>query len=70
MNQLNKNICSYNCIHEDMGMIIENFNNEREHGHIRISKKIDGLKNHKLRLEPINVDFKKTNKSELSIKGG
>ena len=27
MNQLNPYICSYNCIHEDLGLIIENINN-------------------------------------------
>ena len=27
MNQLNAYICSYNCIHEDLALIIENINN-------------------------------------------
>ena len=44
LNQLNNYICSYNCIHEDMGMIIENINNERTKGQIRILRSIDGLK--------------------------
>ena len=44
LNQLNTYICSYNCIHEDMGMIIENINNERTRGQIRILRSIDGLK--------------------------
>lgn len=37
-----------------MGMIIENFNNEREHGYVRITKKINEAKGNKLKLEAIN----------------
>lgn len=44
LNQLNTYICSYNCIHEDMGFIIENINNERMKGQIKIVRSIDGLK--------------------------
>ena len=29
LNQLSKNLCSYNCLYEDMGMIVENINNEK-----------------------------------------
>ena len=27
LNQLNKYVCAYNCVHEDLGIIIENINN-------------------------------------------
>ena len=67
LNQLNNYICSYNCIHEDMGMIIENINNERMKGQIRILRSIDGLKAD-LPLQPINKEFKKSKSIEVVIK--
>ena len=32
LNQINQNICSYNYIHKELGLIIENINNERHRG--------------------------------------
>ena len=43
LNQINKNICSYNYIDNEMGLIIENINNERPMGDIRIYRSIEGL---------------------------
>ena len=67
LNQLNTYICSYNCIHEDMGMIIENINNERTKGQIRILRSIDGLQADQP-IEPINKEFKKSKSIEVIIK--
>ena len=43
LNQINKNICSYNYIDHELGLIIENINNERPMGDIRIYRSIEGL---------------------------
>jgi hypothetical protein len=53
LNQLNPYICSYNCIHEEMGLIIENINNERVKGQIKIVRSIQGLKS-KVLIEAVN----------------
>ena len=63
MNQLNPNICSYNCIHEDLGLIIENINNEKVQGDIKINRSIEGLES-ELPIVPFNREF---NKQNLSI---
>ena len=57
MNQLSPYICSYNCIHEDMGLIIENINNEKTKGNIRVMRSIDGLSS-SVAIEPFNKEFK------------
>ena len=69
MNQLNPYICSYNCIHEDLGLIIENINNEKTKGMIRIKRSINGLQS-KLPIEPFNKEFKGKEELEISIKNG
>ena len=58
MNQLNQNICSYNCIHEDLGLIIENINNEKHDGDVKINRSIEGLEA-SLPIVPFNKEFKK-----------
>lgn len=44
LNQLNKNICSYNCIHEKMGMIIEDIFNQKITAKIRVKRMLSDLK--------------------------
>ena len=48
-------------------MIIENINNERTKGQIRILRSIDGLKSN-LPIEPFNKEFKKCKAMEVIIK--
>ena len=67
MNQLNTYICSYNCIHEDLGFIIENINNEKTKGNIRILRSIEGL-HCSLPIVPLNLDFKGNQDLEITIK--
>ncbi len=43
--QVNKNICSYHFIERNIGFIIENVNNEKEGGIVKILRSIDGLQN-------------------------
>lgn len=43
LNQLSNYICSYNCIHEDLGLIIENINNEKINGEVKVMRTMDGL---------------------------
>jgi hypothetical protein len=38
--QINKNICTYNYIEKNIGFIIENINNEKETGEIKIVRSI------------------------------
>ena len=46
MMQVNRNICSYHYIEKSIGIIIENINNEKERGWVRILRSIDGLHNY------------------------
>jgi len=41
--QINSNICSYNYIDYKVGFIIENINNEKTSGEVKILRTIDGL---------------------------
>jgi|JI7StandDraft_1071085.scaffolds.fasta_scaffold688755_1 hypothetical protein len=43
LKQLNPNICTYSFIDYKIGLIIENINNERPNGFIRILRSIEGL---------------------------
>lgn len=43
LKQINKNICSYNYIESQLGLIIENINNEKHEGEIKILRSIQGL---------------------------
>lgn len=47
MKQLNQNICTYTFIDKQLGFIIENINNQRPNGHIRILRSVEGLQNNK-----------------------
>ena len=40
INQINKDVCTYNCIDEKMGMIIENINNQKIKGNVKIKKSL------------------------------
>ena len=44
LHQINLYACSYSYIHEETGILIENINNERFNGDIRINRSITGLK--------------------------
>lgn len=44
LNQINKFICSYNYITENVGLIIENIVNERVTGNVSVMRSIRGLK--------------------------
>jgi hypothetical protein len=44
MHQINPYACSYTIIQEEVGMLIENINNERYNGDIKINRSIVGLK--------------------------
>lgn len=69
LNQHHKYICSYNCIHESLGLIIENINNQRTKGEIRIVRSIRDLKSTK-EIWGINREFNKGKMLEVKIKGG
>ena len=58
--QINNNICSYNYIDYEIGFIIENINNEKSTGEVRIMRTIDGLKEYNI--TPVNVGFKESTK--------
>ena len=44
--QVNNSICSYHYIEKNIGLIIENINNEKERGWVRIVRSVDGLHRH------------------------
>ncbi len=50
-----------------MGLIIENINNERVKGQIKIVRSIDGLKS-KVEIEAVNKEFEKTKCIDVIIK--
>jgi hypothetical protein len=43
LKQLNPSICTYSYIEHNVGFIIENINNERPNGFVRILRSIEGL---------------------------
>ncbi len=53
--QINNNICSYNYIDYKVGFIIENINNEKSSGEVKILRTIDGLEDYNI--TPINNEF-------------
>ena len=67
MNQLNSYICSYNCIHEDLGLIIENINNEKTKGNVRVLRSLEVL-HAELPIVPLNKEFKGKKALEITIK--
>ena len=69
LNQLNKYVCSYNCIHEEMGLIVENINNEKVTGDVNIRRKINYIKSN-LSIEPFNSEFNKDNVLEVAVAPG
>jgi hypothetical protein len=56
LSQVNAFICSYNYLNEDVGMIIENINNERTLGSVKVMRSINGLKA-SVDIVPINKEF-------------
>lgn len=56
MSQINLYACSYTIVQDEIGFIIENINNERFSGDIRINRSIGGIKS-KVELVPFNVEF-------------
>ena len=67
MNQLNSYICSYNCIHEDLGLIIENIHNEKTKGNVRVLRSLEVL-HAELPIVPLNKEFKGKKALEITIK--
>jgi hypothetical protein len=65
MVQVNKNICSYHFIERNIGFIIENVNNEKEGGSVKILRSIDGLQNYGIRA--FNDEFKGKLSAEIVI---
>lgn len=43
MNQINLYACSYTLVNEEVGLLVENINNERYQGDIRITRSLAGL---------------------------
>lgn len=67
LHQINPFACSYSFIHEEIGVLIENINNERYNGDIRINRSISGLKA-TVDLIPFNVEFYQQKNSRLPFK--
>ena len=63
--QVNRNICSYHYIEKKIGIIIENINNEKEKGWVRILRSVDGLQNYGIKA--FNDDFKNKKSAEIVI---
>lgn len=64
--QINPNICAYNFIDYKIGFIIENINNEKSSGEVKILRTIEGLESYNI--VPINQEFLKNKKLEIKIK--
>ena len=60
LTQINPNICSYNYIDYKVGFIIENINNEKTSGEVKILRTIDGLD--AFNITPVNLEFEKKSK--------
>ncbi len=63
--QINSNICSYNYIDYKIGFIIQNINNEKTSGEVKILRTIDGLED--FNITPVNVDFYENDRLEIKI---
>ena len=57
MNQVNRFICTYAIVDSESGMIIENINNERRKGKVKIFRCISNLKPSTCALMPFNEEF-------------
>lgn len=57
MTQINKWICTYTLVHPEAALVIENINNERRNGSIRIFRTIRNLKTTHSQLLPLNAQF-------------
>jgi hypothetical protein len=57
MLQINKWICTYVFVDIDAGLMIENINNERRHGKVKIFRSISALKPNDCHLLPLNDHF-------------
>ena len=55
--QVNKWICTYAMVDIDAGMMIENINNERRHGKVKVYRSINNLKPNNSYLLPMNDEF-------------
>lgn len=67
LHQINIFACNYSFIHEDLGLLIENINNERYNGDIKINRSINGLKA-AVDLIPFNIDFYQQKNNKLPYK--
>ena len=57
MAQVNKWICTYAMVDPQAGLMIENINNERRHGKVKIFRSINNLKPKGCHLLPLNDEF-------------
>lgn len=64
LSQVNAFICSYNYLNENVGMIIENINNERTIGTVKVMRSINGLKAN-VEIVPVNKEFYQLSEEEL-----
>lgn len=66
LKQLNQNICTYSFIERNVGFIIENINNERPNGHVRVLRSIEGLQRGKKLIQAFNKELK--NEATIEVK--
>ena len=57
MQQVNKWICTYSTVNIEAGLMIENINNERRHGKVKVYRSINNLKPNNCCLLPLNEEF-------------
>jgi hypothetical protein len=69
MIQVNKWICTYAMVDLEAGLMIENINNERRHGKVRVLRSINNLKPDNCHILPFNDEFYTNGqmRSELEI---
>lgn len=68
LKQLNQNICTYSFIERKLGFIIENINNERHNGYVRVLRSIEGLqRNGKKLIRAFNKEFQAQPTIEVKI---
>lgn len=67
LHQINPYACSYSYVHEQLGLLVENINNERYHGDIRINRAVGSLRA-SVGLLPFNKEFYQPKNSRFPIK--
>jgi len=67
LEQINLYACSYCIVEQEIGLIIENINNERFQGDIRINRSITGIKS-TLDLVPFNIEFYQQRQNKMPFR--